>query len=972
MALNPADIATVSRLLDEALALDPAQSEPWLAALPAEHQRHAQALRDMLAQEAQLDTDPRLEALPKLAIDDAVASAGDRVGPYRLLHEIGRGGMGSVWLAERADGAYKRQVALKLPRLAWGAGLAERMAREREIGMLLEHPNIARLYDAGVDERGRPFLALEFIDGQPIDAWCEAQDLSVRDRLRLFVQVIKAVAYAHGRLVVHRDLKPSNVLVTSDGQAHLLDFGIAKLLLEVAPGEPGLTQEQGRVLTPHYASPEQVAGEAITVQSDVYSLGVLLYELLTGTLPIDPKRSTLGAVEEAILEGDAPLASSRVKDRITARALRGEVDAILAKAMQREPGRRYATADALALDIERFLQGETVAARPDSRMYRLNKALRKHWVGVSAAAAVLLAIFTGSAVAVVQARHANDAAERARVVKEFVVDVFKVNERGNPANQELKSLPAELLLERGARLIETKFAGQSDLQAELYGVVTRILLDMGASKAALEYAAKFVAALEVIGASADARAEGLTLMGEALGDEERLSDAQQSARAALKLAAELPGPRLRARLLLADLLLKGDGPSAALAELDLADADLAGLPSSPSPVRARALSLRGRAMAASNQYSISQARPFFDRAIAEADASEVGSSRLAARTRIELADMLLDTDYPAASLLHKAAFSAMRSAGGADTIAAIVGEANAAFLYSSNGLMAYEQADEIVVRSITEVAQLGSKVPRLIRARLESRRGCLASNLGRVELAYSLLSASTPVIRADAPESRTGACLGFAAMDAGHHDEAERIHLQSIAPYAQDASAAYVNFYLALSRNRLMQGKYDGARAALDGAPAFPRLQGLPEEQADWQAQSVATMRAWIDLDQGDYRSALQRLHGLPNDDRSLGADSGLIRATALCESGLPDRGLPTLEAKLRNYEALVYAHNPAVAYWRSRAGLCALAAGQRDRAKQLAAGARAAFTAQPGVSPYYKAPLFKLERTLGLRLPAV
>ena len=186
MTLKSADIATVSRLLDDALALDPAEREAWLAALPSDHQRYAVDLREMLEKHARLDSDPRLNSMPKMANDEAVAHVDDRIGPYRLLREIGRGGMGSVWLAERADGAYQRQVALKLPRLAWGAGLAERMAREREIGMLLEHPHIARLYDAGIDERGRPFLALEYIDGQPIDAWCEAQGSNVRDRLRLF------------------------------------------------------------------------------------------------------------------------------------------------------------------------------------------------------------------------------------------------------------------------------------------------------------------------------------------------------------------------------------------------------------------------------------------------------------------------------------------------------------------------------------------------------------------------------------------------------------------------------------------------------------------------------------------------------------------------------------------------------------------------------------------------------------------
>jgi serine/threonine-protein kinase len=271
--------------------------------------------------------------------------------------------------------------------------------------------------------------------------------------------------------VVHRDLKPSNVLVTPDGQAHLLDFGIAKLLLEVAPGESGLTQEPGRVLTPHYASPEQVAGEAITVQSDVYSLGVLLYELLTGTLPIAPLRSTLGAVEEAILQGDASPASSRVQDRSTARALRGEVDAILAQAMQREPARRYVTADAMALDIERHLNGETVSARPDSKFYRLRKAVRRNWVAVSAAAAVLLAVLSGSGVAVVQAQKAARASERERVVKEFVSEVFRANIGVGADGSAVRRLPAEQLLARGANLIEARFPQQPAMRVELLGIV---------------------------------------------------------------------------------------------------------------------------------------------------------------------------------------------------------------------------------------------------------------------------------------------------------------------------------------------------------------------------------------------------------------------------------------------------------------------------------------------------------------------
>jgi serine/threonine-protein kinase len=264
--------------------------------------------------------------------------------------------------------------------------------------------------------------------------------------------VARAVAYAHGRLVVHRDLKPSNVLVTADGQARLLDFGIAKLLHEAGAGSD-LTQEQGRVLTPQYASPEQFEGATITVASDVYSLGVLLYELLTGRHPYATQRKSVAAMEEAILEGEPPLASDKASDKTTARQLRGELDAILAKALRRDPARRYATADAFANDVERHLGGERVLAQPDSLAYRIRKTLQRHRAAFAATGAIAMAVLSGTAISIVQAKRANDAAERARVVKEFVVDVFRVNERGQTGNRELRQLPAELLLERGARLI---------------------------------------------------------------------------------------------------------------------------------------------------------------------------------------------------------------------------------------------------------------------------------------------------------------------------------------------------------------------------------------------------------------------------------------------------------------------------------------------------------------------------------------
>jgi serine/threonine-protein kinase len=259
------------------------------------------------------------------------------VGLYQLVRELGQGGMGAVWLAERADGLVKRAVALKLPHGAWRrAGLAGRMARERDILATLEHPHIARLYDAGLTTAEQPFLALEYVEGVPIDQYCAATDsrpaLGLRAKLRLFLQVAQAVAYAHGKLVLHRDLKPANILVTRDGYVRLLDFGIAKLLADGEVKETRLTQFAGRALTLDYASPEQIRAEALAVTSDVYSLGVVLYELLTGSRPYKLKRDSRGALEDAILEAEPPRPSNAAPPENGA-SLRGALDTILLKAL---------------------------------------------------------------------------------------------------------------------------------------------------------------------------------------------------------------------------------------------------------------------------------------------------------------------------------------------------------------------------------------------------------------------------------------------------------------------------------------------------------------------------------------------------------------------------------------------------------------------------------------------------------------
>ena len=305
--IDAASWVVLNRLLDTALDLPANERALWVENLDAEYDSVKDRLRDLLSRADQPGAlIGSLGALDSLGESESSSSevSGQTVGPYRLLRELGRGGMGIVWLAERIDGMINRPVALKLPRGHWSATLSERMARERTILAALTHPNIARLYDAGVTAEGNPWLALEYVQGRPIDEYCRAKNLSIQERLLLFLDVAAAVAHAHSRLVVHRDLKPSNVLVTDDGQVRLLDFGIARLLEDDGRTESNLTQVGGCALTPEYASPEQIQGGPIGIASDVYSLGVMLYELLTGRRPYDIKRDSRAALEDAILEAE--------------------------------------------------------------------------------------------------------------------------------------------------------------------------------------------------------------------------------------------------------------------------------------------------------------------------------------------------------------------------------------------------------------------------------------------------------------------------------------------------------------------------------------------------------------------------------------------------------------------------------------------------------------------------------------------
>lgn len=507
--LNAAQWQRVSGLFDAARELPPADRPALLAQLQAQDPALAAWLRDMLAAHASARSDDWLERGPQLSagdIDDAIEDgphAGVQLGPWRLHERLGSGGMASVWRATRVDALPAREVALKLPlglaHTVGGARLAERFAREQAILARLEHPYIARLYETGVAVDGTPWLAMECVHGLPIDTWCDQRRLDVPGRLRLYLQVLDAVQYAHARLVIHRDLKPSNIFVTEDGQVRLLDFGIARLLAademptagQEAPAltqahQRTLTQAHQRAMTPAYAAPEQLHGQALTTAVDIYALGVVLYRLLVGRSPYRLKIETPAQLEQAIASADVQRASSAVAaDSADAAALRstrpsglrralaGDLDTLLEKAMAHDPARRYASAAAMADDITRHLQGRPLTARPDAALYRLRKYLARHRLQAAALAAVLLSLTVGLGAATWQAgearRERNVAraeADRGNAINFFFADLLEEAARSD------QPINGSALVARAETLARREFKDQPDALAT-------VLLAMG-------------------------------------------------------------------------------------------------------------------------------------------------------------------------------------------------------------------------------------------------------------------------------------------------------------------------------------------------------------------------------------------------------------------------------------------------------------------------------------------------------------
>lgn len=458
--IDAQQLGKISSLLDAALTLAPHARAAFLAQLPEADAQFREMLQKMLALSEQgtgmIDQLPPLDHLHQA--DNLVAGA--MVDSYRLLRELGHGGMGTVWLAERADGLIRRTVALKLPLLNMPhRTLLQRFERERAILAALSHPHIARLYDAGISQEGQPYLVMEYIQGIPVTEFCDAGRLTIPQRLQLFQQVLDAVQYAHANLIIHRDLKPANILVTANGEVSLLDFGIAKLLETDHAAD--LTGIAGAPLTLDYASPEQLLSEPVNIASDIYSLSALLYELLSGQRPrrlagtAQAQSAQAQALAQPLRPPSAALtkaASARFGSRYPqlVRQLKGDLDTVILKGLKRDPAERYATVEALSEDLQRWQQQKPVRARPDSRWYRTRRFIQRNALAVSLSALAVLSLSAGLAVAVWQAQAAQRETRAAIATEAFLTSLFKANSQDQDDPVAAQRTSATVLLQRGS------------------------------------------------------------------------------------------------------------------------------------------------------------------------------------------------------------------------------------------------------------------------------------------------------------------------------------------------------------------------------------------------------------------------------------------------------------------------------------------------------------------------------------------
>lgn len=871
------DWRALSRLLDTALSLPAAERAAWLQRLDAEREPLKGLLEELLARGdlagsgGFLASLPKLDSLPELSSArpgsmHPAAAPGQLLGAYRLERMLGTGGMGSVWLAERSDGLIKRKVALKLPHFAREtAGLAERMNRERNILATLQHPNIARLYDAGVASDGRPYLALEFVEGEPIDRYCAVHGLDRRACISLFVQAARAVSYAHAHLVIHRDLKPSNILVDNDGVVHLLDFGIATLL-DPRDGageraESGLTRQLGVALTPQYASPEQIRGEPVSTASDVYSLGLVLYELLAGRRPYQLQGADQLALSRAIEATQIAPPSSVAMDRTARKALQGDLDTIVLKALRKTPPERYAAVGELADDLERYLHGEPVRARPATAWYRAHKFVARNKVAVASAAGVVGALVLGLAIVSWEAHRialerdiARNSAAREEAIRYYLTSMFRSSVAASRPGSEATT--AKAMLDLSAQRVLREYRNDPYLA----GKVVETLSDL-------------YGALEDVDGE-EPLLDGFLRQATTKGDPEAVADARQK---------------------LANIeLLRGNTPRAAEL-LALAQPFWARDPRRYREERLEGLAIQARVQRAQGDLEGSV------RTSEEAIRQRLALFGLHNRETAVLYNSLGITlsqlnRVPEAIGAYDQALAIYAALGQSDELDALIMLGNMGTLAARYGQLA--RAEQLLGTAVAKERATSGDSAAV--AAVMGYYGWVMSAYGRYDQALPTLRQAVALADrftgADSPLSiRDRGFLAEALWGAGQHEAAEALLKQTLAAAAGKYGAAgLLTLDLAVSQVRFVESAGRASEAQAEVEQVIPALRGLGAPAAPALAQAL--------LIEGE---------ALLSQSRALAAISPFTEAVHLRERLFWDRSWELAEARARLGEALLEQRDP-------------------------------------------------------------
>jgi len=893
MAIAAEDLKRLSALLDTALELDPAARERWLASLPQD--ALSPMLRRLLAQHDAAETGTPLDRSPLPPAPPARA-VGDRVGPYELLRPIGHGGMGEVWLARRADGRLERQVAIKLPTAIAGRGeRVRRFARERDILAALEHPHIARLYDAGVADDGTPYLALEFVAGVPVTEYCRQHASSLAARVALVVQVAQALQYAHTRLVVHRDLKPSNVLVTDDGRAVLLDFGIAKLLAD--DGDSEMTRVGGAALTPAYAAPEQLRGEPASTATDVYSLGVVLHELACGARPHAGEGREL---ERAVVDTEVPLPGGVPRD----------LAAVMLKALRKPPAERYATAAALADDLQRWQRGEPVLARDAGRAYRAWRFACRHTLALASATAVVVSLAAGAVVATWQAAVARDEARTAAAVQAFLEGVFRSSSSAQDDPVRARQRTARELLDAGTARIDHDLAGEPKVQLRVLRTLAAMYAEMAESEAAARLLDRIVELEQSLHPRPGAeRVQSLAAASTAhigAGDERRATERLAQARAML---AELPPDReaeLAVQLAAFDISYHRRDPAGIAA----GERALALLPASPSPRRRDVLGRLGGLHASAGRPQL--AAPLLREAVAmhAALATPDGRGRVAVLRELALVEADLGR-YRAADAALRAAIADEAQRIGDDSAAVARIRSQHAALLSAGG------------------------APREALATFEALRQRSRQRPGE----------STQVAHDLAFDTHREAAARFAAGEPSR----ALVLLDGLQPGPSSGVFLAIDWKLLRARVLADLGRFDAARAELAAAETMRRERGVTSMRVQRRAHraAVEVALAGADIAEAAARLAAPPAGPVPSSALADAAELMLLRGDAAGAAAAAQEALAATTTREADVDAAY-----AVQRLHELAGRAALAQGDAARAREAFERALAADAAMRDTGP--------------------